>query len=197
MTARIRGVMLGTLPRARAAAVAQVAHTIREMDDTERPVYDALERLGIHFERYEHAPVFTAEDAAVHWAAIPAVACKNLFLRNKKGNRQYLVILGIERQPDLQGLCRRLGDDRFSFGSAERLMTSLGVAPGSVSPFALINDPTHSVRVIVDARLREAERLIFHPNVNTASITISGADLDRFLQSTGHQVNWMKLTPGE
>lgn len=167
------------------------------MDDIERPVYEALGRLGIPFERYEHPPVFTSEDAALHWAPIPARACKNLFLRNKKGSRQYLVIVGIDAQMDLQALCRRLGDDRFSFGSAERLMASLGVTPGSVSPFALINDRAHTVRVIVDAPLRAAERLIFHPNVNTASITISGADLDRFLQSTGHQVNWMKLTPGE
>lgn len=154
-------------------------------------MYETLQRLGILFERYEHPPVFTAEDAAIHWAPIPAVACKNLFLRNKKGNRQYLVILAIDAQVDLQQLCRRLGDDRFSFGSAERLMASLGVTPGSVSPFALINDPKQSVRVIVDSRLRHAERLIFHPNINSASVTISGKDLERFLASTGHQVSWL------
>jgi Ala-tRNA(Pro) deacylase len=163
------------------------------MQVIEQPVYDALERLGIPYQRYEHPAVFTAGDAAQHWASIPALPCKNLFLRNKKGNREYLVILAIETQSDLQGLCRRVGDDRFSFGSAERLMASLGVTPGSVSPFALINNPSRSVRVIVDAPLRRAPALIFHPNINTASVTISGADLERFLTSTGHDVTWMEL----
>lgn len=163
------------------------------MHHIERPVYETLERLGIAFQRYEHPPVFTAEDAARHWAAIPALACKNLFLRNKKGNRHYLVILAIETKADIQGLCRRLGDDRFSFGSPDRLMAHLGVTPGSVSPFALLNDTDRDVRVIVESRLRTVDRLIFHPNVNTASVTISGADLDRFLQSTGHRVDWLEL----
>jgi Ala-tRNA(Pro) deacylase len=163
------------------------------MDDIERPVFAALERLGIAFQRYAHPPVFTAEDAARHWSSIPGLPCKNLFLRNKKGNRHYLVVAPIERSVDLQGLCRRLGDDRFSFGSAERLMATLGVTPGSVSPFAVLNDPTHSVRVIVDRSLRGADLLIFHPNVNTASLTISAADLERFFASTGHHPDWLEL----
>jgi Ala-tRNA(Pro) deacylase len=160
------------------------------MDDIERPVFDALDHLGISYERYAHPPVFTAEDAAIHWRAIPATPCKNLFLRNKKGNRHYLVILGLAKQPDLRELCRRLKDDRLSFGSPERLLARLGLTPGSVSPFGLINDRGHTVQVIVDADLRDAERLIFHPNINTASVTIAGRDLERFLESTGHRVMW-------
>jgi Ala-tRNA(Pro) deacylase len=163
------------------------------MEDIEHPVYAALERLEIPYQRYDHPPVFTAEDAARHWAAIPGRPCKNLFLRNKKGNHHYLVIAGIDRAIDLQRLCRRLGDDRFSFGSADRLMATLGVTPGSVSPFALLNDRSHAVRVIVDASLRGADLLIFHPNINTASVTISAADLERVLQFTGHQPQWIEL----
>src|SRR5262245_45477382 len=141
-------------------------------DDPAAAVYRALDALGITYERYEHPPVFTAEEAAVHWADIPASPVKNLFLRNKKGDRHYLVILGIDKQADLRRLVKTIGDDRLSFGSPERLMKHLGVTPGSVTPFGLINDASTSVRVIIDGDLRTAERLIFHPNINTASLAL-------------------------
>src|SRR3954463_7431776 len=116
-------------------------------------VYDALDALGITYERYEHPPVFTGEEAAEHWAAIPGTPVKNLFLRNKKGDRHYLVILGIDKQADLRQLVKVIGDDRLSFGSPERLHRCLAVTPGSVSPLGLIHDTSHSVRVIVDSDL--------------------------------------------
>jgi Ala-tRNA(Pro) deacylase len=156
-------------------------------------VYAALDALGIPYERYDHPPVFTAEDAALHWARIPARGIKNLFLRNKKGNRHYLAILPIEREADLRRLVKVIGDDRLSFGSPERLAEHLGLTPGSVSPFGLLNNPSHSVQVVVDAELRGAGLLIFHPNLNSHSITISDQDLARFLSSTGHVVRWLTL----
>jgi len=156
-------------------------------------VYAALDALGIAYERYDHPPVFTGDDAAQHWAAIPGRGVKNLFLRNKKGNRHYLVILPIEKEADLRRFVKAIGDDRLSFGSPERLAEHLGLTPGSVSPFGLLNDPTHRVRVFVDAELRAAERLIFHPNLNAHSLTIAPADLDRFFASTGHTVSWTPL----
>jgi Ala-tRNA(Pro) deacylase len=156
-------------------------------------VYRTLDALGIAYEKYEHPPVFTAEEAAVHWAAIPAKAVKNLFLRNKKGDRHYLVIVGIEKQVDLRTLVKVIGDDRLSFGSPERLMSNLGLTPGSVSPFGLINDARGSVRVILDADLRAAQRLIFHPNDNTASVAISLADFEKFLASRPNIVRWVRL----
>jgi Ala-tRNA(Pro) deacylase len=156
-------------------------------------VYDALDALGIHYQRYEHPPVFTGEEAAQHWGPIPATQVKNLFLRNKKGNRQYLVILEINKQADLRELVKVIGDDRFSFGSPERLMDTLGVTPGSVSPFGLLHPASNDVRVIVDQELRSADKLIFHPNLNTASITISVADFERFLATRPNVVRWMKL----
>jgi Ala-tRNA(Pro) deacylase len=163
------------------------------MGNVRSPVYAALSELGIGYEVFEHPPVFTAEEAALHWAAIPGVQVKNLFLRNKKGDRHYLVILGIEKQADLRQLVKLIGDDRLSFGSPERLNRYLGVTPGSVSPLGLIHDTAHTVRVIVDSDLREADRLIFHPNDNTASLTISGADFVRFLERQGNSVRWVKL----
>ena len=156
-------------------------------------VYETLDAMGIQYEKYEHPPVFTSDDAAEHWDPINATQVKNLFLRNKKGNRQYLVILEISKQADLRELVRIIGDDRFSFGSAERLMDTLGVTPGSVSPFGLLHPGSNEVRVIVDQDLRSAEKLIFHPNLNTASVTITVADFERFLATRPNVVKWMKL----
>jgi Ala-tRNA(Pro) deacylase len=164
------------------------------MDDRRSAVYAVLQELGIPFTLHEHPPVFTAEEAAEHWADIPATHVKNLFLRNKKGDRHYLVILGVDKQADLRRLVKVVGDDRLSFGSPERLMARLGLTPGSVSPFGLINDATQSVRVIVDEDLKSAERLIFHPNDNTASVVISGPDFVRFLERRGNAVRWIRLS---
>jgi Ala-tRNA(Pro) deacylase len=151
-------------------------------------VYAALDALGIVYERHEHPPVFTAEEAAVHWAEIAGTQCKNLFLRNKKGNRHYLVVLEISKQADLRHIARLVSDDRLSFGSPERLMARLGLTPGSVTPLGLINDHDRSVRVLIDRDLRDATRLIFHPNINTASVVVSWADLQKFLESRGNSV---------
>jgi len=156
-------------------------------------VYDFLDSMGVQYEKYEHPPVFTGEEAALHWGPIPATQVKNLFLRNKKGDRQYLVILKIDKEADLRKLVKIVGDDRFSFGSPERLMSTLGVTPGSVSPFGLLHEGSKDVRVIVDADLRSAGRLIFHPNLNTASVTISVADFERFLATRPNTIRWLKL----
>ena len=163
------------------------------MNAVREPILGALQALDIRYELFEHPPVHTSDEAAIHWQAIPGAAVKNLFLRNKKGDRHYLVILGIDKQADLRHLVKVIGDDRLSFGSPERLQKYLGVTPGSVSPLGLIHDSGRAVRVIVDSDLRTAERLIFHPNDNTASLTISGVDFVRFLENRGNRVRWIKL----
>ncbi len=156
-------------------------------------VYDALDALGITYQKYEHPPVFIGEAAAVYWGRIPGTQIKNLFLRNKKGDRHYLVILEVAKQADLRHLVKVIGDDRFSFGSPDRLMATLGVMPGSVSPFGLLHEGSRDVRVIVDQDLHAAERLIFHPNVNTLSVTITVPDFERFLSTRPNTVRWLKL----
>jgi Ala-tRNA(Pro) deacylase len=163
------------------------------MPDPVAQVCGALDAMGIRYEQYTHPPVFTSEEAAEHWAEIPATRVKNLFLRNKKGNRHYLVILEVGKQADLRHLVKIIGDDRLSFGSPERLMSAMGLTPGSVSPFGLLNDPSHAVHVIVDEDLRRVQRLIFHPNINTASLTISVADFERFLAARGNPVRWIEV----
>ncbi|HYT67948.1 MAG TPA: prolyl-tRNA synthetase associated domain-containing protein [Vicinamibacterales bacterium] len=161
--------------------------------DPAPPVYAALDALGIPYERHEHPAVFNAEDASKFWDRIPGTQCKNLFLRNKKGDRHYLVVLEISKRADLKDLVKVVGDDRLSFGSPERLMAKLGLTPGSVSPFGLINDADGSVRVLIDQDLRDAERLIFHPNINTASVVVSWAGLQRFLGTRKNTVRVVSL----
>jgi Ala-tRNA(Pro) deacylase len=161
--------------------------------DPAPPVYAALEALGIPYERFEHPPVFTSEEAEVHWRGLPGVPCKNLFLRNKKGDRHYLAIVPIAKRVDLKDLVKTLGDDRLSFGSPERLIGELGLTPGSVSPFGLLNDPDGSVVVLVDEDLRGAAGLIFHPNINTASVVVSWEGLERFLNSRTNRVRHLRI----
>jgi len=156
--------------------------------DQERRVRERLLELGIPFERHEHPPVPTVEEAEKHWAGIDATHCKNLFLRNQKGDRHYLVILVHSKKADLRGVAAQIGDGKLSFGSPERLMRCLGLTPGSVSPFGLINDHDHRVRVFLDRDLQSAARLSFHPNINTVTLVISSADFQRFLEAAGNRV---------
>jgi Ala-tRNA(Pro) deacylase len=165
--------------------------------DPARSVYAALDALDIRYDRYEHPAVFTADDAAKYWDPIPGTQCKNLFLRNKKGDRHYLVVVEIGKRVDLKDLVKIVGDDRLSFGSSERLMAKLGLTPGSVSPFGLIHDADGSVRVLIDQDLRGAERLIFHPNINTASVVVSWADLEKFLATRRNTVRIVSLRETE
>jgi len=157
----------------------------------EQKVLDVLAELGIAWERHEHPPVFTVAQAELHWTNIPGLHVKNLFLRNDRGNRHYLVILDAAKKADLRALARLLSEDRFSFASAERLKRCLVVDPGSVSAFSLINDPGKAVRVVVDGDVRKAEWVSFHPNVNTSTLTIQTGDFEKFLAWTGHEVRWL------
>jgi Ala-tRNA(Pro) deacylase len=164
-------------------------------DAAEQAVYDVLQALGIPWERFEHPPVFTVEEAERYWADVPATHCKNLFLRNQKGTRHYLVVLEHAKRADLRALSATLGDDKLSFASADRLMRHLHLTPGAVSPFGLVHDCARDVIVVLDADLAETERIGFHPNVNTATITLRTADFLRFLEARGNVVrrammNW-------
>jgi Ala-tRNA(Pro) deacylase len=159
----------------------------------EEAVEARLRELGIVFERHEHPPVPTVEDAAQYWSGIDAVHCKNLFLRNQKGNRHYLVIIEHMKRADMRAVAEQIGDGKLSFGSPERLMTHLGLTPGSVSPFGLINNRDRGVRVFLDRDLKGAARVSFHPNINTATLVISGGDFFRFLEACGNTVGYVTV----
>ena len=158
------------------------------MADQEAAVAARLRELGIEYARHEHPPVATVDEAEAHWTGIDGTHCKNLFLRNQKGNRHYLVVLTASKRADLKAVADQIGDGKLSFASPERLMTSLGVTPGSVSPFGLINDRAHAVRVVLDRDLKAAARLAFHPNINTVTFTVAAADFARFLEACGNSV---------
>jgi Ala-tRNA(Pro) deacylase len=158
------------------------------MADQESAVAARLHELGIDYIRHEHPPVATVEEAEAHWAGIDATHCKNLFLRNQKGSRHYLVVLTASKRADLRAVADQIGDGKLSFASAERLMAHLGLTPGSVSPFGLINDRAHAVRVVLDRDLKSAARLSFHPNINTVTFTVAAADFARFLEACGNSV---------
>lgn len=163
------------------------------MTAQEAGVVARLHELGIAFTRHEHPPVATVEEASAHWAGIDATHCKNLFLRNQKGNRHYLVVLTASKKADLRAVADQIGDGKLSFASPERMMTHLGVTPGSVSPFGLINDREHAVRVALDKDFQQATRLAFHPNINTLTFTISAADFAKFLASCGNPVQHVNV----
>jgi len=163
------------------------------MTPQEERVAAYLTQLGIGFDPYQHPPIATAEEGELHWAGIDAVHCKNLFLRNQKGTRHYLVILKHLKRADLRAVANQIGDGKLSFGSPERLMAHLGVTPGSVSPFGLIHDAAHDVRVCLDRDLKTDGRISFHPNINTATLVITFADFERFLSSRGNPVQFVTI----
>jgi Ala-tRNA(Pro) deacylase len=159
----------------------------------QKELYNLFEKLGIQFEYHEHLPVATIEDAILHWKDYNSGRCKNIFFRNHKGNRHYLVILEHLRQLDIHDLEKRLRQGKLSFASDQRLKKYLGLEPGSVSPFGLINDNEKHVHLFIDEKLREFDRLAFHPNVNTATLVISKPDFLRFLDHTGNSYEFIKL----
>jgi len=145
-----------------------------------------LDSLGIAHQTVTHAPVFTVEESRALARRVSGVHSKNLFLRDKKG-ALFLVVASEDAAIELKSLHRLLGaSGRFSFGSAELLRETLGVEPGSVTPFAAINDKAGRVTVVLDAAMMAHAVLNFHPLSNTGTTTISRNGLVKFLEATGH-----------
>ncbi len=159
----------------------------------EQKVYNILRELDISYTKHEHPPVYTVEEAEQHWENITGAHCKNLFLRNKKGKNHYLVIAKSEKRVNLKALTSRLGEDRLSFASPERMLRYLGLEPGAVSPFGLINDRENAVVVVIDRDLKEASHVNFHPNVNTATVGITFTDFERFLSHCGNSIRYLSF----
>jgi Ala-tRNA(Pro) deacylase len=157
------------------------------MSATPDELFAELDRLGIEYATFTHKPLFTVEQSRAARGTIPGGHTKNLFLCDKKG-AAYLVVTLEDAAIELKSLHRRLGaSGRFSFGSADLLREWLGVTPGSVTPFAVINDRQLRVTVVLDAAMMACDRLNFHPLVNTATTTISRDGLVEFLEATGHK----------
>lgn len=153
-------------------------------------LFSRLAELGLSQQSVEHPPVFTVEEAKALRGNLPGHHVKNLFLRNKK-EEMWLVVASEDRAVDLKRLGEVLGAGRLSFGSPDRLRRHLGVEPGSVTPLALINDTSGSVRLALDRGLMDGGPVNVHPLVNTMTTAMTAADLLRFFAATGHAPYWL------
>jgi Ala-tRNA(Pro) deacylase len=149
-------------------------------------IYEYLDAHGIAYERCDHPAVFTVAEVKLLVPPLDGTHTKNLFLRDKKGRRHVLVVVGSDKQVDIKALSAALGLDHLSFGSPERLLKYLGVEPGSVSLLALLNDINREVEVFIDRELWSADALQCHPLVNTSTLVIAREGIERFLEATGH-----------
>lgn len=157
-------------------------------------LYQKLDELGIPFEYHEHPPAPTIEIAVQYWKDIEETShCKNLFFRNHKGNRHYLVIVDHRRSLAIHDLEKRLKQGKLSFASGERMQRYLGLNPGSVSPFGLIHDPAQHGYLFLDKNLKNLPKISFHPNDNTASLVIRFSDFLRFLDHCGNGYEFIEL----
>lgn len=151
------------------------------MENQKQRVYDALEQLKIKYEVVEHEPVHTMEDMDRLGLPQKGTLCKNLFLRDAKGKRHFLVTCDEKKTVALKTLGRQLGAGNLSFASEDRLEKYLGLKQGSVSPFGLMNDTEHAVEFFIDKDLSRCKSLGIHPLENTATVFLSFKDLDKFL----------------
>ena len=161
------------------------------MDD----IYKFLHENNIEYERYDHPPVFTVEDVHRLTPDLPGAKTKNLFFRDKKGSRHFLVVLPADKRVNLKALPNVLQSSKISFGSPDRLMKHLGITPGSVSLLAIVNDQENKVEVIIDESLWKSEAFQFHPLVNTSTLVISKGSINKFLAATGNEVKFVDI-PG-
>ena len=156
------------------------------MPATPEDLFALLKRLGIETATVEHPPLFNVEESRGLRGEIPGAHTKNLFLVDRK-DRLFLLSADENAAIDLKQLHRRIGaSGRLSFGNAEVMRTALGIEPGSVTPFAAMNDAGNRVSVVIDRALLARDPLNFHPLVNTRTTRIAAADLLRFLEAVGH-----------
>ena len=156
-------------------------------------VLKVLDDLDIEYEIFSHPPLPTIEVALEYWKDIDATHCKNLFFRNHKGKKHYLVILKHVQKLAIHDLEKRLKQGKLSLASDKRLKKYLGVQPGSVTPFGLINDEENHVHIFLDENLKESDKISFHPNVNTFSLVLSYKDFEKYLSWTGNSYEYLKL----
>lgn len=166
-----------------------------------------LDAHEIQYEVYYHPPLFTIEEALAYWKEIDSTHCKNLFMRNHKGNRHYLISFECHKDLDIHSLEQMVHQGKLSFASPERMDRCLGVAPGSVCAFGLINDMDiaqtsnpkelfengHRVKYFLDSDLRRAEKISFHPCDNRASVVLSNEMFMKFLSIWGGEYEWIDL----
>jgi Ala-tRNA(Pro) deacylase len=156
------------------------------MPATPAELFARLDALGIPYKTYRHPPVHTVAEAAMLRGRLPGGHCKSLFLKDRKGGL-WLVVALEDHPVDLKALADRLGAPRFSFASPPLLFETLGVTPGSVTPFALMNDGAQQVRVVLEEEMLRHDPLNYHPLDNTMTTAVAPRDLLRFIEAAGHR----------
>ncbi len=152
----------------------------------EEQLYQYLHENGITFQRFEHPAVYTVEQANLHLKSAPGARTKNLFLRHEKKDIHYLVWTCDDKRLDLKRFGKIMGMGNPRFGTPENMLALLGIEPGSVSVLGLINDTNHQVQLLIDRDLWGNQSFQCHPLINTATIVLSKADIEKFFQLSGH-----------
>ena len=155
-------------------------------------LFDHLKALKIETKTYKHLPVFTVAEAKIQCGHIAGCHCKNLFLKDKKGSL-FLIVTKDNQSLDLKELRKKIGSNHLSFGKPDLLRDTLGIEPGSVSPFALINDNKNQINLILDMKMMQNKLLNFHPLTNSLTTSISPNDLLIFIKDTGHVPSILEL----
>ena len=156
-------------------------------------VYNYLNSNNIEYTTYEHPEAPTIEIARQYWHADGSKHCKNLFFRNHKGNRHYLVVFDCNQSLAIHDLEQRLKQGKLTFASEKRMEKYLGLKPGSVSPFGLINDTENHVHLFLDKNLLNETSLGFHPNDNRATVVITQNEFQRYLKLVGNSYEYIEL----
>lgn len=156
-------------------------------------VYEKLNALGIEYGIMEHPAVFTIEEMDNLNITQYGDVCKNLFLRDEKGKRHFLVTLDKDKKADLKSIQEQLGCTRLSFASPERLLKYLNLQKGEVTPIGIINDTDASVEVVLDKDLVGRNKLGVHPNDNTATVWISFDSLKKVIEQNGNTIHFVTV----
>lgn len=156
-----------------------------------KEVYEELEKYQIPYEKVEHEAVFSVEQSQKIKKQIEGVGCKNLFLKDQKKN-YYLIILDDQHQISLKEIALKINSKRLSFASPDELWEILGLYSGSVSPFGILNDKTNKCMIVIENTL-ENQTLLFHPNINTATISLDYSDFIKFIKLKNHAYQMIKL----
>ena len=160
-------------------------------------IYEFLDANNVSYERHDHQAVFTVEESKILSPELNGASTKNLFLRDKKGIRHFLVTVLEDKKIDLKALSYVLDSSRLSFASPERLKKHLGIEPGSVSLLALVKDSENNVEVFIDKEIWEDEAILCHPLVNTSTLVVPHKDMKSFLEKTGHGVRLIEVPVGD
>lgn len=163
------------------------------MDDSKQKVYEYLDTNKISYTVIEHEAVYTMEEMDDYGITAKGNICKNLFLRDAKGKRHFLVILQKDKKADLKAFREMLGTTALSFASEERLAKYLGVTKGAVSPFGILNDKDAAVEVVVDQDFANEQNFGCHPNDNTATVILNFRDIKKMIQNNGNMISFIKI----